>query len=175
MRERQSETSSVKQILDFKINVSKEQEELQARLTKLKQSEIPDLQEVLALKARLAEKEIERAKVSSSCGSSLRSISSIGTPEGNLRKVSGLVDKTEEAENVAQPINVPSVYPQTSVIKPGNTVLSMHGGEGSAQAKDLKSSLNPVKSTEAAVRDIKRTEQKLTMVLAVKQQQHNQK
>ena len=66
MRERQSETSSVKQILDFKIKVSKEQEELQARLTKLKQSEIPDLQEVLALKARLAEKETERAKVSSS-------------------------------------------------------------------------------------------------------------
>ena len=42
------------------------------------------------------------------------------------------MDKTEEAENLAQPNNVPSVYPQTSVLKPVNTVLSTYGGRFSA-------------------------------------------
>ena len=79
------------------------------------------------------------------------------------------MDKTEEAQNVAQSINVPSVYPQTSVLKPVNTVLSTHGGQFSAQARNMKPSVKPVMSTETAVRDINRTQQKLTTVLAVKQ------
>ena len=49
-----SETSSVGRILDLEIKASKEQEELQARLTELKQKEIADLQEELARKARIA-------------------------------------------------------------------------------------------------------------------------
>ena len=76
----------------------KEQEELQTRLEKLgleaKQKEIADLQEELARKAKIAEKEIERAKVSSCCGSSFRSISPVGTPDVNLTKVLGWMDKT---------------------------------------------------------------------------------
>ena len=83
----------------------REQEELQARLEKLrregKEIETGDMQEEFARKARIAEKEIERAKVSSSCGSSFRSISSVGTSDDNLTKVSGWMDKTEEAENAA--------------------------------------------------------------------------
>ena len=50
---------------------------------------------------RIAEKEIEMAKVSSSCGYSFRSISPVETPDDNLTKVSDWMDKTEEAENVA--------------------------------------------------------------------------
>ena len=113
-----SKTSSARRVLDLEIKALKEQEKLQARLTELKQKEIADLQEELARKARIAEKEIERAKVSSSRGSSLRSISPVGTPDDNLSKVSDWMDKTEEAENVASPINVPSVYQQTSVSAP---------------------------------------------------------
>ena len=149
-----SKTSSARRVLDLEIKALKEQEKLQARLTELKQKEIADLQEELARKARIAEKEIERAKVSSSRGSSLRSISPVGTPDDNLSKVSDWMDKTEEAENVASPINVPSVYQQTSVSAPVITVQSMHGGQYSGQVRDLKSSLKPVMSTEAALRDI---------------------
>ena len=136
----------------------KEQEELQSRLEKLRrnaeQNEIADLQEKLARKANIAEKEIERTKVSSSCGSSFRSISPVGTPDDNLSKVSDWMDKTEEAENVALSINVPPGYQQTSISAPVITVQSTHGGQGSAQVRDLKSSLKPVMSTETAVRDI---------------------
>ena len=57
------------------------------------------------------------------------------------------MDKTEEAENVASPINVPSVYQQI-------TVQSMLGGQCSALVRDLKPSVKPTISTEAAVRDI---------------------
>ena len=55
---------------------------------------------------------------------------------------------------MASPINVPSVYQQTSVSAPVITVQSMHGGQCSALVRDLKPSLKPVISTEAAVRDI---------------------
>ena len=69
-----SKTSRVRRILDLEIKALKEQEELQTRLEKLrleaKESEIADMQEELARKSRIAEKEIERANVSSSCGSS---------------------------------------------------------------------------------------------------------
>ena len=108
----------------------------------------------MARRARIAEKEIEMAKVSSSCGSSFRSISPFETPDDNLTKVSGWMDKTEEAENVASPINVPSVYQQTSVSAPVITVQSMHGGQCSALVRDLKPSVKPTISTETAVRDI---------------------
>ena len=142
----------------MEIQALKEQEELQTRLEKLrreaKEIEIADLQEKLARKARIAEKEIERAKVSSSCGSSFRSISPVGTPDDNLTKVSGRMDKTEEAENVASSINVPPGHQQTSVSAPVITVRPTHGGQCPAQVRDLKSSLKPVMSTEAAVRDI---------------------
>ena len=90
-----SKTSGERRIFDPEIKALKEQEELQARLTELKQKEI-DLQDELARKARIAEKEIERAKVSSSRGSSLRSISPVGTPDDNLRKVSGRMDKKKK-------------------------------------------------------------------------------
>ena len=153
-----SKTSSARRVLDLELNALKEQEELQGRLENLRrnaeQNEIADLQEKLARKAKIAEKEIERTKVSSSCGSSLRSISPVETPDDNLTKVSDWMDKTEEAENVASTINVPSVYQQTSVSAPVITVQSMHEGQCSSIVRDLKSSLKPVMSTETAVRDI---------------------
>ena len=108
----------------------------------------------MARKARIAEKEIELAKFSSRCGTSLRSISPVESPDDNLTKVSDWMDKTEEAENVASPINVPSVYQQTSVSAPVITVQSTHGGQRSAIARDLKPLVKPTISTEAAVRDI---------------------
>ena len=149
-----SKPSSVRRILDLEIKPLKEQEELQARLMELKQKEIADLQEELARKARIAEKEIERAKVSSSRDSSYRSMSPDWTPDDNLTKVSGWMDKTEEAENVALSINVPQVYQQTSSSAPVITVRTTHGRQCSAQVRDSKSSLKPVVTTGAAVRDI---------------------
>ena len=87
-------------------------------------------------------------------GLALRSISPVGTPDDNLSKVSDWMDKTEETENVASLINVPSEHPQMSVSAPVITVQSMHGGQYSAQVRDLKPSVQPTISTEAAVRDI---------------------
>ena len=144
--------------LHLVLKALKEQEELQKRLEKLereaKEKEIADLREEVARKARIAEKEIEMAKVPSSCGSSFRSISPVGTPDDNLTKVSDWMDKTEEAENVALSINVPPGYQQTSISAPVITVQSMQGGQCSAIVKDLKPSVKPTISTEAAVRDI---------------------
>ena len=117
-----SKTSSARRVLHLELKALKEQEELQARLTQLKQKEIADLQEELARKAKIAEKEIEMAKVSSSCGSSFRSVSPVGTQDDNLTKVSGWMDKTEETENVASSINVPPGVQQTSVSAPVITV-----------------------------------------------------
>ena len=96
----------------------------------------------------------KRAKVSSSCGSSFRSISPFGTPDDNLTKVSDWMDKTEEAENVASTINVSSVYQQTSVSAPVITVQSMHEGQCSAVVGDLKPSVKPTIFTEASGRGI---------------------
>ena len=110
-----------------------------------------DLQEEVARKARIAEKEIDMAKVSSNCGSSFKSISPVGTPAENLTKVSGWVDKSEKAENVASSINVPSGYQQTSVSAPVITVQSMQGGHCSKIVRDLKPSVKPTISTEAAM------------------------
>ena len=155
-----SKTSSARRVLHLELKALKEQEELQSRLEKLgretkqKEMEIADLQGEVARKARIAEKEIELAKFSSSCGTSLRSISPVESPDDNLTKVSDWMDKTEEAENVASPINVPSVYQQTSVSAPVITVQSTHGGQRSAIARDLKPLVKPTISTEAAVRDI---------------------
>ena len=155
-----SKTSSARRVLHLELKALKEQEELQSRLEKLgretkqKEMEIADLQGEVARKARIAEKEIELAKFSSRCGTSLRSISPVESPDDNLTKVSDWMDKTEEAENVASPINVPSVYQQTSVSAPVITVQTTHGGQRSAIARDLKPLVKPTISTEAALRDI---------------------
>ena len=84
-----SKISSVRRVLNWQLKALKEQEELQARLTKLKQKEIVDLKEELGRKARLSGKEIEKAKMSSNCRSSLRSTSPVGAPDNNLTKVLG--------------------------------------------------------------------------------------
>ena len=155
-----SKTSSARRVLHLELKALKEQEKLQSRLEKLgretkqKEMEIADLQGEVARKARIAEKEIELAKFSSSCGTSLRSISPVESPDDNLTKVSDWMDKTEEAENVASPINVPSVYQQTSASAPVITVQSMQGGQCSAQVRDLKPSVKPTISIEAAVRGL---------------------
>ena len=141
-----SKTSGVRPILGLELKALKEQEELQTRLKKLrreaKEIELAGLQEELARKARIPEKKIERAKVQISGGSSFRSISPVGSLDENLTKVSGRMDKTEEGENLAQSVNVPSVYPQTSVTAPVITVRSIHGEKCSAQVRDLKPSLS---------------------------------
>ena len=153
-----SKTSSARRVMHLELKALKEHEELQKRLEKLereaKEKEIADLRQEVARKARIAEKEIEMAKVPSSCGSSFRSISPVGTPDDNLTKVSDWMDKTEEAENVALSINVPPGYQQTSISAPVISARSTHGGQGSLQVRDLKSSLKPVMSTEAAVRGL---------------------
>ena len=155
-----SKTSSARRVLHLELKTLKEQEDLQSRLEKLgretkqKEMEIADLQGEVARKARIAEKEIELAKFSSSCGTSLRSISPVESPDDNLTKVSDWMDKTEEAENVASPINVPSVYQQTSASAPVITVRSTHEGQRSGLVGDLKPSVKPTISTEAAVRGI---------------------
>ena len=160
-----SKTSSARRVMHLELKALKEHEELQKRLEKLereakqlereaKKQVIADLQEEVARKARIAEKEIEIAKVSSSCGSSFRSISPVETPDDNLTKVLDWMDKTEEAENVASLINVPSVYQQTSVSAQVITVQSMHGGQCCALVRDLKPSMKPTLSTEAALREI---------------------
>ena len=73
-----SKTSSARRVMHLELKALKEQEELQKRLEKLereaKQMEIADLQEELVRKAKIAEKEIQIAQASSSCGFSLRSI-----------------------------------------------------------------------------------------------------
>ena len=50
-------------------------------------------------------------------------------------------------------INVPSVYPQTSVLKPVITVLSTHGRQSSAQVRDLEPSVKPTIFTEVSNED----------------------
>ena len=143
-----SKTSSARRVMHLELKVLKEHEELQKRLEKLereakqlereaKEKEIADLQEEVARRARIAEKEIEMAKVLNSCGSSFGSISPVETPDDILTKVSDWIDETEEAENVASPINVPSVYQQTSVSAPVITVQWMQGGQCFAQVRDL--------------------------------------
>ena len=167
-----SKTSSARRVLDLELNALKEQEELQSRLEKLRrnaeQNEIADLQEKLARKAKITEKEMEMAKVTSSCGSSFRSISPVETPDDNLTKVSDWMDKTEEAENEASTTNVPSVYQQTSVSAPVITAQSMHEGQCSALVRDLNPPVKPTISTEAASRGIGKHRTK-TVIDAVSQ------
>ena len=128
-----SKTSSARRVLDLELKALKEQEELQTRLEKLRreakevkiaslQDEIVSLQEEMARKAKIAEKELQMAQVLSSGGSSFRSISPIKTPDDNMTKVSVWMDKTEETENVASSINVPFVHQQTSDSAPLITV-----------------------------------------------------
>ena len=105
-----------------RLKAFKEQEELQTHREKLRreakeieiaglQEEMAGLQEELARKARITEKETERAKVSISCGSRFRNISPVGTLDDNLTKVSEEMEKREGGENLAQSVNVPSEYP----------------------------------------------------------------
>ena len=128
-----SKTSSARRVMHLELKALKEHEELQKRLKKLereakqlereaKEKEIADWQEEVARRARIAEKEIEMAKVPSICGSSFRSISPVETPDDNLTKVSDWMDKTEEAKSVASSINVPPGYQQTSISAPVITV-----------------------------------------------------
>ena len=81
-----SKSSSARRVIDLELNTLKEQEELQTRLEKLRreanevkiaslQDEMVGLQEEMARKAKIAEKELQMAQVSSSGGSSFRSIS----------------------------------------------------------------------------------------------------
>ena len=112
------------------------------------------LQEEMARKTKIAEHEIQMAQASSSCGSSIRSISPVEVPDDNLTKVSRWMDKTEEAEYVASSTNVPQGYQQTSISAPVITVRSTHEGQCSVQVRDLKPSVQPTISTEAAKRGI---------------------
>ena len=168
-----SKASTARRVMHLEREALKEPEELHKGLEKLereakqlkpeaKEKEISDLQEEVARKARIAEKEREMAIVSSSCGSSFRSISPVETPDNNLTKVSDWMDKTEKTENVASSINVQSVYQQTSVSAPVITVHSMHRGQCSPLVRDLKPSVKPTISTEAAMRTLERTEQRLS-------------
>ena len=78
------------------------------------------------------------------------------------------MDKTEEAKNMAVSSNVPSVYQQTSASAPVISVQTTHGGQCSAQVRDLKPSVQPIISTEAVVRDNGRDSTK-TVIGAVNQ------
>ena len=73
-----SKKSSVRRVLNLELKALKVQEEQKSRLEKLRreaeQKERADLQEDLARKARITEKEIERPNVSGNRGSSFRSI-----------------------------------------------------------------------------------------------------
>ena len=77
-----SKTSSARRVHYLKEKALKEQEEMQARLEKLRREvkescerlEKVAFQEALAHKARIAEIESQIAKISNSCGSSLRNI-----------------------------------------------------------------------------------------------------
>ena len=53
-----SKTSSARRLLQLELKAIKEQEELQARLTQLKQIELADLQEELVRKPKIAEKKV---------------------------------------------------------------------------------------------------------------------
>ena len=107
-------------------------------------------------------------QASSKCGSSVRRISPVETPDDNLTKVSDWMDKTEEVENVASTINVPSVYQQTSVSAPVIIVQSTNEGQCSSLVRNLKPSVKPTISTEAASRGIGKNRTK-TVIDAVSQ------
>ena len=112
-----SKTSSAKRIHYLKVKALKEQEKIQARLEK-RRREVEScerlgkvaFQEALPRKARIAEIERQIAKVSNSCGSSLRSISPVGSPDDKLTKDSGCMDVTEISENGAKSNIVVSVH-----------------------------------------------------------------
>ena len=93
-----SKTSSARRVHYFKVKALKEQEEMQARLEKLRREvgescdrfEKVAFQEALARKARIAKIKRQIAKVSSSCGSSFRNLSPVGSPDDNLTKNLGI-------------------------------------------------------------------------------------
>ena len=57
-----SKTSSARRVLHLELKALKEQEELQARLTQLKQMEIADLQEELVSRAKLPKRKYKLRK-----------------------------------------------------------------------------------------------------------------
>ena len=133
-----STTSSARPVLCWKVKALKGQEELQARLAKLereakqleqeaKETEIADLHEQLARKARIAEKEREIAKASSSQGTSVGSIS----PGDIFTEDSGWMDKSETAENGAE-------FKIVVHSKSENAVKLNHKGKYSAPMRDWK-------------------------------------
>ena len=91
-------TSSARRVHYFKVKALKEQEEMQARLEKLRREveescerlEKVAFQEALARKARIAQRKRQIAKVSCSCGSSLRNLSTVGSTDDNLTKIAGM-------------------------------------------------------------------------------------
>ena len=110
---------------------------MQARLKKLrrevKESEKVAFQEALARIARIVEIERQIAKVSNSCGSSLRRNSLVGSPDENLTKDSGCMVKTKTAENGAKSNIVVSVHSKSE-----NAVKLVHEGKFSAPVRDSK-------------------------------------
>ena len=133
-----SKTSSVRRILDLEIKALKEQEELQARLTELKQKEIADLHEQLARKARIAEKEREIAGVSSSQGTSFPSVSSVDSFTEDSRCMAETETVGDGAKsNIALPVH----------LKSENVVKLVHEGKFSALRRDSKS---PTEADEQA-------------------------
>ena len=134
-----SKTSSARRVQYLKVKSLKEQEEMRARLAKLRREvkescerlEKIAFQEALARKAKIAEIERQIAKVSNSRGSSLQSISPVGSPDDNLTKDSGCTDITETAENGAKSNFVVSVHSKSE-----NAVKLVHEGKFSAPMRD---------------------------------------
>ena len=120
-----SKTSSARRVHYFKIKALKKQEEMVERLDKVA------FQEALARKATIAEIERQIAKVSNSCGSSLRSISPVGSQDDNLTKDSGCMDITETAEYGAKS-NIVVTIPSKSE----NAGKLVHEGKFSAPMRD---------------------------------------
>ena len=128
-----SKSSIARRVLYLKSKAQKEQEELQARLEKLKreaiQMEIADLHEQLTRKTRIAEKEREIAEVSNSLGTSFPSVSSVDS----FTEDSRCMAETETVEDGAKSNIALSVH-----LKSENAVKLVHEGKFSALRRDSK-------------------------------------
>ena len=139
-----SKSSIARRVLYLKVKAQKEQEELQTRLEKLKrkaiQMEIADLQEQLARKARIAEKEREIEEASSRQGTSFPSVSSVDS----FTEDSRCMAETETVEDGAKSNIALSVH-----LKSENAVKLVHEGKFSALRRDSK---RPTEADEQADR-----------------------
>ena len=125
-----SEISTARRILYWITKALKENEELQTQLSReARQNEIAYFQEELARKARIAGKEKELSKTSSSQGTSFRSISSVDS----VAKLSGRMDKTETPENGTKSIIALAVHST-----PESTVKLVHERKLSAPMLESK-------------------------------------